>query len=96
MYFTEEDPSPASGMLPYHEFGRKKIFTAFSRLSEAMKDCTEIDLLNDIEHSPGAYAWMKCADGVKCLDKVKELTGIEGTSGSGYGATDDCKLVVSY
>ena len=92
MIFTEEDPSPITGMLPYHEFGHKKIFTAFSRLSEAMQGCKEIELLNDIENSPGAYAWMKCAGGVNCLDKVKELAGVQGTAGSGYGATDDCKF----
>jgi len=90
VYFAEEDPSPVTGMLPYHEFGRKKIFTAFSRLSEAMKNCKEIDLLNDVEHSPGAYAWLKCTDGVDCTEKMKELVGIEGLTGTKFGATDNC------
>ncbi|XP_065896729.1 uncharacterized protein [Dysidea avara] len=86
----KEDPSPVTGMLPYHEFGRKKIFTAFSRLSEAMENCKIIKLLNDGEHSPGAYAWLKCADGVNCTEKIKELAGIEGLAGTEFGASDNC------
>ena len=75
-------------MLPYHQFGREKIFSAFSHLSEAIKDCKEMDiqLMNDITHSPGAYAWLKCSSGVQCAVELKQLAGIEGTSGTIYGA----------
>ena len=91
-----ETPSPSTGMLPYHEFGREKIFSAFSRLSEAIKDCKgmEIHLTNDITYSPGAYAWLKCASGVQCADELKELAGIEGTPGMFYGATNDSKSII--
>jgi len=80
-------------MLPYHQFGRDKIFSAFSQLSEAIRDCKGIDiqLMNDITYSPGAYAWLKCANGVQCADKLKQLASIEGTSGANYGATNDSK-----
>ena len=93
---TGETPSPSTGMLPYHEFGREKIFSAFSRLSEAIKDCKgmEIQLTNDITYSPGAYAWLKCPSGVQCADELKELAGIEGTPGMFYGATNDSKSII--
>ena len=80
-------------MLPYHQFGREKIFTAFSHLSEAIKDCKgmNIQLTNDITHSPGAYAWLKCTSGVQCADELKALAGIEGTPGVYYGATNESK-----
>ena len=96
LYFTEEDPSPTTGMLPYHEFGHNKIFSAFSRLSEALKNCKELEVLNDIEHSPGAYAWLKCADGVNCVDKMKQQAGIEGLPGTEFGATTSCKSMAIY
>ena len=83
-------------MLPYHQFGREKIFSAFSRLSEAIKDCKEMDiqLMNDITYSPGAYAWLKCSGGVQCADELKQLAGIEGTSGAIYGASDTCEITI--
>ena len=88
-----ETPSPVTGMLPYHQFGREKIFSAFSHLSEAIKDCKgmDIQLMNDITYSPGAYAWLKCSSGVQCADELKQLAGIEGTYGTIYGATNACE-----
>ena len=69
-------------MLPYHQFGQEKIFSAFNHLSEAIKDCKRMDiqLMNDITYSPGAYAWLKCASGVQCADELKQLASIEGTA----------------
>ena len=80
-------------MLPYHQFVREKIFSAFSHLSEAIKDCKgmDIQLMNDITHSPGAYAWLKCSSGVHCVDELKQLAGIEGMLGVLSGATNACK-----
>lgn len=94
MCSTGETPSPGTGMLPYHQFGRVKIFSAFSRLSEAIEDCKgiEIQLMNDFTYSSGAYAWLKCASGIQCADKLKELAGIEGTPGVNFGSTNDCKF----
>ena len=84
-------------MLPYHQFGRDRIFSAFSRLSEAIQDCKgmEIQLTNDIINSPGAYAWLKCPSGVHCADELKTMAGIEGTSGMNYGATNDSKKLIN-
>lgn len=50
-----------------------------------------IQLTNDITHSPGAYAWLKCTSGVQCADELKALAGIEGTPGVYYGATNESK-----
>ena len=85
-------------MAPYHQFGREKIFSAFRCLFEAIKDCKgmDIQLTNDITHSPGAYAWLKCASGVQCADELKQLAGIEGSAGVNYGATNTCKTVVPF
>ena len=82
-------------MLPYHQFGQDKIFSAFGRLFEAIKDCKgmDIQLTNDITYSPGAYAWLKCASGVQCADELKQLAGIEGTAGVNYGATNNSKYI---
>ena len=79
-------------MLLYHQFGREKIFSAFSRLSEDIKDCKgmEIQLMNDITHSPGAYAWLKCAS-----DELKQLAGIEGTVGVDYGASNNSRNIMT-
>ena len=97
MIFTGEIPSPVTALLPYHQFGQEKIFSAFSRLSEAIKDCKgmDIQLTNDITYSPGAYAWLRCASGVQCADELKQLAGIEGTAGVYYGATNTCKATIT-
>ena len=81
-------------MLPYHQFGQEKIFSAFSHLSEAIKDCKGIDiqLTNDITYSPGAYAWLKCASGVQCANELYNLAGIEGIPGVIFGTTNESNL----
>ena len=55
----------------------------------------DIQLTNDITNSPGAYAWLKCASGVHCVDELKTTAGIEGTSGVNYGATNDSKTLIA-
>ena len=92
--YTGETPCPITGMLPYHQFGREKIFSASSHLSEAIKDCKRMDiqLTNDITYSPGAYAWLKCASGVHCADELYKLTGIEGVPGVYFGTTNESEV----
>ena len=51
----------------------------------------DIQLMNDITYSPGAYAWLKCSSGVQCADELKQLAGIEGMLGVLSGATNACK-----
>ena len=55
----------------------------------------DIQLMNDITYSPGAYAWLRCASGVQCADELKQLAGIEGTPGVYYGATNTCKAIIT-
>lgn len=76
-----------SGLLPFHEAGRKAMQSRFAQLSEVM---TCALLTNYPSSSPGAYAWVQCMDNKDCLDFFKSVN-LTPESGVIFGSTSQCK-----
>ena len=75
-----------NGMLPFHKFGRRKIFSRFSRLRRALRPCQDLELLNPTS-SPGGYAWIHCSGRELCAEYFSKVK-LAGDSGTYYGGTD--------
>lgn len=83
--FPGDNPSP-SGLLPFHSATREVLYSRFQQLASVL---TCAQLTNTLS-SPGAYAWVRCAEGVQCMEFfIKVNLTVE--SGEAFGSTPQCK-----
>ena len=76
-------------MLPFHQFGRDIIRSRFEELNSVL---TCANLTNYPSNSTGAYAWIKCAEGVDCV-KLFEKVNLLTIPGDAFGGTSQCKTL---
>lgn len=77
-----EKTSP-SGLLPFHEVGRKTLQSRFDQLS-GVTAC--INFTNYPSSSHGAYAWLQCKEDVNCTSFLSTVNLI-AESGTLFGST---------
>jgi hypothetical protein len=84
---TTGEGKTIDGFLPFHKFGREKIYSRFSRLRAALSGCPHLKLQNSLS-SPGAFAWIHC-DGEGTCEESFDKVNLKGGPGTQFGTTDN-------
>ena len=86
-------PVGESGLLPFHEHGRKVISGRFQQLRDVVDAIPGLRLANSV-NSTGAYAWIHCEGPPTCQEEFSKVN-VTGMKGSLFGASDQGKIMTS-
>ena len=87
--YTSGDPLGSDGLMPFDSFCRRTIYGRFQQLAKALANCEKVMLTNDLA-APGAFAWLRCSEGVDCAAFLKSAVNLGASSGKGFASTNQC------